>query len=77
VYFELVGEISNVSVIARGSTVRRLEELREAYGGGRWRKLKGRGLVRLADGRIVYAELHWYEAHGLGRRRMKIKRFLE
>jgi hypothetical protein len=77
VYFELVSEISGVSVLVQGPGVRRQRELREEYGGGRWRKLKGTGFVRLSDGTLARAELHWYEAHGIGRRRMKIKRFLE
>jgi hypothetical protein len=76
-YFELVGEVSEVSVIARGPGIRRLAELQEAYGYGRWRKLKGLGVVRLSDGTMARAELHWYEAHGIGRKRMKIKRFLD
>jgi len=51
--------------------------LRKRYGKGRWRKLKGKALVRLADGRVRRAELHWFEAHGIGKRKMRIKRFLD
>lgn len=76
-YFELVGEVSDISVIAKGPGIQRLAEIQEAYGRGRWRKLKGFGVVRLADGTMARAELHWYEAHGIGRKRMKIKRFLD
>jgi hypothetical protein len=76
VYFELVGEISAIEVIAEGSSIRQLSHLQEAYGPGRWRKLKGTGRIRLVDGTIAMAELHWYEAHGIGRKRLKIKRFL-
>lgn len=75
-YFELVGEISASETIAEGSSIRILAELERKHGRGRWRKLKGTGVVRLADGRVVRAELHWYEAHGMGRTRLKIKRFL-
>lgn len=75
-YFELVGEIADSEVIAEGQRIRRLAELEESYGSGRWRKLKGVGRVRLGDGSIATAELHWYEAHGIGRKRLKIKRFL-
>ena len=75
-YFRIAGEISEISVIARGVGVRRAAELDEAYGRGRWRKLKGIAMVRLRGGELVRCELHWYEAHGVGRRRMKIKRFL-
>ena len=63
--------------IATGRKLRLLPRLRRLYGKGRWRKLKGRTLVELPDGRVVEAELHWYEAHGIGRVDMKIKRLLE
>ena len=74
--FEVVGEITEVEVIAIGKRIRVLRELRERYGKGRWRKLKGIALVRLASGRVVEAELHWYEAHGIGKRKLKIKRYV-
>ncbi len=64
-------------MIAIDRAIRGLSKLRKAYGRARWRKLKGRALVELADGEVVEAELHWYEAHGLGRHDMKIKRVLE
>ena len=76
-YFELVGDVSGIEVIAEGSRIRRLPQLEELYGHGRWRKLKGVGVVRLADGTISRVELHWYEAHGIGRKLLKIKRFLD
>ncbi|MFL6201959.1 MAG: hypothetical protein ACJ76J_22525 [Thermoanaerobaculia bacterium] len=76
-YFELVGEVTQIEPIAAGAAIRQLSSLREQYGEGRWSKLKGIGMVRLPDGTIRKAELHWYEAHGIGRRRMKIKRFLD
>jgi hypothetical protein len=75
--FELVGEVRDIEVIARGTSVRARRELRTKFGGGQWRKLKGTVTVRLRDGTTWQAEVHWYEAHGIGRRRMKIKRFLE
>ena len=75
--FELVGEVRNVEVIARGRSVRVREEIRMRFGLGPWRKLKGIATVRLQDGTTWQAEVHWYEAHGIGRRQMKIKRFLE
>jgi hypothetical protein len=77
VYFELAGEITDVEVIAEGSRLRQLAELEEAYGRGHWRKLKGTGIVRMEDGSMAKAEIHWYEAHGIGRKRLKIKRFLD
>jgi hypothetical protein len=76
-YFKLVGEIIDVETIAVGRGIRDATRLRKRYGVGRWRKLKGRGVVRLPGGRLRRAELHWYEAHGIGRVRMKIKRFLD
>jgi hypothetical protein len=75
--FKLRGQIANVEVVATGRSIRILQKLRKQYGQGRWRKLKGVGLVELPDGTVCAAELHWYEAHGLGRRDMKVKRLLE
>lgn len=76
-YFEIVGEIKDVEVIAEGPSIRQLATLRARYGDGKWRKLKGKTWVRLASGRLRWAEIHWYEAHGIGRKRFKIKRFLD
>ena len=75
--FEVIGELRDVETIAKGSSVRVRAELRAAFGPGPWRKLKAIATVRLRDGTIWRAEVHWYEAHGIGRRRMKIKRFLD
>jgi len=74
---ELIGKITDVEAIAVGKSIRDIARLRRMYGAGRWRKLKGRGRVRLPDGTICEAELHWYEAHGIGRRELKIKELLE
>jgi hypothetical protein len=74
--FELVGESMNIETIATGRGIRSLRQLSKRYGRGRWRKLKGFGEVLLDSGEIVRAELHWYEAAGIGRRGMKIKRFV-
>ena len=76
-YFEIIGEIGNIETIAVGKTIRDIGRLRKQYGAGRWRKLKGVSIVRLFDGRIKKAEIHWYEAHGIGKRKIKIKRFLD
>ncbi|MCY2988647.1 MAG: hypothetical protein NTY19_12375 [Planctomycetota bacterium] len=76
-HFEIVGQISDVETIAAGHGIRTLSDIRERYGPGRWRKLKGVGTVRLATGRIRRAEVHWYEAHGVGKRGFKIKHFLD
>ena len=76
-YFELIGELSNVERIARGPSIRERARLRKQFGAGRWRKLKGVATVRLANGRIRTVELHWYEAHGIGKRKIQIKRYLD
>lgn len=76
-YFEIVGEIADIEVIAKGRGIRDIARIRKKYGPGHWRKLKGRVRVRLEGGSERYAEIHWYEAHGFGRKRFKIKRFLD
>jgi hypothetical protein len=77
VRFEIVSEIRHVEVIASGSGVRDLLTLRRMHGAGRWRKLKGVASVRFPSGWIRLAEIHWYEAHGIGKRGFKIKRYLD
>jgi hypothetical protein len=72
--FRIVGRISNVETIASGKGIRERKRLRKLYGPGRWRKLKGTAAIELAGGTICQAELHWYEAHGIGAREFKIKR---
>ncbi|MDP2898012.1 MAG: hypothetical protein Q8Q12_15870 [bacterium] len=76
-HFELLGEIENIETIAAGGRIRDIMRLHRQSGPGRWRKLKGVARVRLASGNIRTAEVHWYEAHGVGRKKMKIKRFLD
>jgi hypothetical protein len=71
--FEIIGAIADIEIIAVGSSIREIRRLRKQYGSGRWRKLKGVGVVRLKDGIIHKAEIHWYEAHGIGRKEFKIK----
>ena len=75
--FELVSELTEIQTIAVNLSIRERESLKETYGGRRWRKLKGVALVRLIHGGVRKAELHWYEAHGIGRKEIKIKRFLD
>jgi hypothetical protein len=74
--FEVLGEISGVETIAAGSGIREIARLRRMYGRGRWRKRKGIAQVRLANGSIRLAELHWYEAAAFGRKEIKIKHLL-
>jgi len=74
--FEIVGEISQVETIATGSSIREIGRLRRVYGRGRWRKRKGIARVRFADGSLHLAEVHWYEAAGIGRKEFKIKHML-
>ena len=75
--FEVVGPIREIEVIASGVGVQVRSYLRKAYGRGRWRKLKGIATVRLPNGAQRKVELHWYEAHGIGKRDMKIKSYLD
>ena len=74
--FEILSEISEIETFAAGSGIREVARLRRAYGRGRWRKRKGVARIRLVDGSIHLAELHWYEATGIGRREFKIKHLL-
>ena len=75
-HFSVIGEITHVETFAAGSGIREVARLRKRYGRGRWRKRKGIGRLRLADGTECLAELHRYEATGIGKREMKIKRIL-
>ena len=72
---EIVGDITDIETIATGRGIRRLKHLRKRHGGRNWRKLKGIATVRIVTGSTRRAEVHWYEAHGVGRRGLKIKRF--
>lgn len=76
VYFEILSDIRDIETIASGRGVVVRRQLDRVYGRGRWRKLKGVATVRLNDGSVCEAELHWYEANGIGRRDFKIKRIL-
>ena len=76
-YFENFDKIENAETIAVGGRIHDITRLRKQYGPGRWRKLKGMAKVRLQGGKICRAEVHWYEAHGIGRKKMKIKHLLE
>jgi hypothetical protein len=77
VEFRILSDIRDIEVIARGAGVMERRRLRKAYGTGRWRKLKGIATVELLDGTIWTAEVHWYEAHGIGKKEIKLKRKLE
>jgi hypothetical protein len=75
--FEIISEITAIEPIAAGSSIRDRTRLRKQYVPGRWRKLKGVTMIRLRNSRIRKAELHWYEAHGIGRKEIKRKRYLD
>lgn len=75
--FEIVRDISEIETIAVGTAIRDLPRLRRLYGTGRWRKLKGVALVRLRSGTVRRAEVHWYEAHGIGKKEVKRKRYVD
>ncbi len=74
---DVVGAITEIEPIAAGPSLKVRAFLRKAYGRGRWRKLKGVATVRLPNGRLRRVELHWYEAHGIGKRDLKIKGYLD
>jgi len=75
--FEIIGTIENQETFARGNKIRELPRLQRIYGKGKWRKCKGVASIKLADGTIIRAELHWYEAIGIGKKEFKIKRYLD
>ena len=75
--FDIIGEIEEIETIAIGGGIHDIMRLRKQYGSGRWRKLKGIAMIRLQNGNIRKAELHWYEAHGIGRKKTKIKKLLD
>jgi hypothetical protein len=75
--FEVIGRLTDVERIASGSSIRAAQWLREQYGPGHWIKRKGVAMVRLVDGTIRKAEVHWYEAYGVGKKKLKIKCWLD
>ena len=75
--FEVLGRIKGEETFATGSGIREVARLRKAYGSGRWRKRKGVAKIRFEDGAVRLAELHWYEATGIGRKELKVKRLLD
>ncbi len=76
-YFEILSEIQQAETFATGSGIRELQRLHKLYGKGRWRKRKGIAIIRLAAGQQYLAEIHWYEATGIGRKECKIKQLLQ
>ena len=75
--FEIIGNINSIEKIAEGTSIKEIDRLRRYYGEGRWKKLKGVAKIQLTNGQIRIAELHWYEAHGIGKCDMKRKRYLD
>ena len=76
-FFEIVGEFDQVETIATGRAIKELNRLQKRYGKAKWRKVKGLAEIRLQSGLVVQAELHWYEAHGVGKKEIKVKRQLD
>ncbi len=76
-HFEIIGEIESIETIAISGRIKDIMRLRKQYGSAKWRKLKGIAKVRLKSGNICNAEIHVYEAHGIGRKKFKIKRLLD
>lgn len=75
--FWVIGEIASMETFAEGPSIRELSRLTRRHGAGRWRKRKGQATVELESGEVRQVELHWYEAHGVGRKELKIKRYLD
>ena len=75
--FDIIDDIIDIETIAKGPGIRELNRLRKFYGHGNWKKMKGIARIRLTSGKIHLAELHWYEAHGTGKKEIKRKRYLE
>jgi hypothetical protein len=75
--FKILSEITQIEIIATDSSIKEISRLRKQYGSGHWRKLEGIAMIPLRSGRIRRAELHWYEAHGFGRKEFKRKRYLD
>jgi len=75
--FDILDVITKIETIAKGSGIREVNRLRKLYGHGHWKKMKGLAHIQLPSGRIRFAELHWYEAHGIGKKEIKRKRYLE
>lgn len=75
--FKILDEITEVEIIAVGSSIREIARLRKRYGPGRWRKMKGIATIELPNGDTRQAEIHWYEARGIGRKEFKRKRYID
>ena len=76
-FFDILGAVTEIETFARGPSIRELPRLRKFYGNGRWRKRKGLAQVQLPNGTIRSAEIHWYEASGIGKKEFKIKGFVD
>ncbi len=75
--FEILGEIERIEVIATGNGIRENRRLSKSFGPGKWRKMKGEATIKLVNGETRFVELHWYEAHGIGKKSFKVKKYLE
>jgi hypothetical protein len=75
--FEIISEITNIETIAVGSSIKEINKLRKVYGRGRWKKMKGKAKIKLRNGSVRTAEIHWYEAHGIGKKEFKRKKYLD
>ena len=74
--FNIISEINKIETIAVGNKIKEINRIIKIYGKGRWRKLKGIANIRLENGSVILAEIHWYEAHGIGKKEFKIKKFI-
>jgi len=76
-HFEIIDKIEQIEIVAEGAGIREINRLRKIYGSGNWRKKKGIAHIRLPSGKVKVAELRWYEAHGIGKKEIKRKKYLE
>ncbi|MCH8101054.1 MAG: hypothetical protein IIB74_11545 [Proteobacteria bacterium] len=75
--FEIISTFEEVETFATGNAIREIARLRRTYGKGKWRKRKGFADIRFPNGSVRRAEIHWYEATGIGKKEFKIKYLLD
>ena len=75
-HFKIIGKLREIETIAVGRGIKNLNRLNKVYGSTNWRKMKGICRVELEDGAVLEAEVHWYEGHGIGKKEIKIKKYL-
>lgn len=75
---EILSPITEIETVTEGKRIRILKYLKKRYGGQHWKKKKRVALVKDPySGLPRRAEVHWFEAHGVGKVEIKRKRWLE